>query len=55
MTEHVEAPEDPDATVLQSRREGWLNDVAASLTETKVREWLRQKAVVTESAAPPAA
>ena len=50
-----EQQQDPDALVLQSRREGWLNDVAASLTETKVRDWLRAKAEVTETAAPPAA
>jgi trigger factor len=50
-----EQQQDPDALVLQSRREGWLNDVAASLTETKVRDWLRAKAAVTETAAPPTA
>lgn len=50
-----EQNQDPDTLVLQSRREGWLSDVAASLTETKVRDWLRTKAVVTETAAPPAA
>jgi trigger factor len=50
-----EQQQDPDTLVLQSRREGWLNDVAASITETKVRDWLRSKAAVTETAAPPTA
>jgi trigger factor len=50
-----EQNQDPDTVVLQSRREGWLNDVAASLTETKVRDWLRQRATVTETTPPPAA
>jgi trigger factor len=50
-----EQQQDPDTLVLQSRREGWLNDVAASITETKVRDWLRSKAAVTETATPPTA
>ncbi len=48
-----EQQQDPEALVQQARREGWLSDVAASLTETRVREWLRTKAVVTETAAAP--
>jgi trigger factor len=47
--------QDPDQTLEQARREGWLQDVAASVTETKTREWLRARAVVTETEpAPPA-
>jgi len=47
--------QDPEATLQAARREGWLQDVLASVTETKTREWLRQRAQVTEAApAPPA-
>jgi len=41
---------DPEALVADSRREGWLADVAAQLTETKTRAWLRGQATVTETA-----
>lgn len=42
--------------VATARREGWLGDVAAQLTEQKTRAWLRGQAHVTETApAPPAA
>jgi trigger factor len=49
-----EQKQDPETLVQQARREGWLSDVAASLTETRVREWLRGKAEVTETAPTPA-
>jgi len=45
--------QDPAAMLEQARREGWLQDVAASITETKTREWLRSRAVVTETAPSP--
>ena len=47
--------QDPEQTVQQARSEGWLQDVAASVTEAKTREWLRGRAAVTETAAAPAA
>lgn len=46
--------QDPEATVQAARNEGWLQDVMASVTETKTRAWLRERARVEESAAPPA-
>lgn len=47
--------QDPEATVQAARSEGWLQDVMASVTETKTRAWLRERARVEESAAPPPA
>ncbi|MGQ0552547.1 MAG: trigger factor [Planctomycetota bacterium] len=41
-----------DELIAASRREGWLADVAAQLTEQKTRAWLRERAVVTESTPP---
>ena len=41
--------QDPETIVQQARTEGWLQDVAATVTESKTREWLRGKAVVNES------
>ena len=40
----------PDELVAASRREGWLADVAAQITEQKTRAWLRGQAHVTETA-----
>jgi len=40
--------QDPVALLAEARKEGWLNDVAAQVTEAKTREWLRAKAKVTE-------
>ncbi len=45
--------QDPEQTVQAARREGWLQDVMATVTEGKTRAWLRQRAQVGE--APPAA
>lgn len=47
--------QDPEATVQAARREGWLQDVMATVTETKTRAWLRERARVEETAAPPPA
>ncbi|HZM00106.1 MAG TPA: hypothetical protein VFD43_07640, partial [Planctomycetota bacterium] len=40
---------DAEALVADSRREGWLSDVAAQLAEQKTRAWLRGQASVTET------
>ncbi len=45
--------QDPAELLASARQEGWLNDVAAQITEQKTREWLRARAVVTEAPAPP--
>lgn len=47
--------QDPEAVVQQARNEGWLQDVAATVTESKTREWLRGHAAVTETAGNPSA
>ncbi len=47
--------QDPAALLAEARKEGWLNDVAAQVTEAKTREWLRAKAKVTEVPPPPPA
>ncbi|MHC5209525.1 MAG: trigger factor [Planctomycetota bacterium] len=44
---------DAKELVATSRREGWLADVAAQVTEQKTRAWLRGKAAVTETEPPP--
>ena len=44
---------DPEELVATSRREGWLGDVAAQLTEQKTRAWLRGQASVTETVPAP--
>ena len=46
----AEQQADPDELVAASRREGWLGDVAAQITEQKTRAWLRGQASVTETA-----
>jgi len=46
----AEQQADADELVAASRREGWLGDVAAQLTEQKTRAWLRGQASVTETA-----
>jgi FKBP-type peptidyl-prolyl cis-trans isomerase (trigger factor) len=51
----VEQRVDADELVSSSRREGWLADVAAQLTEQKTRAWLRGQAAVTETAPAPRA
>jgi trigger factor len=45
--------QDPAALVAEAHQQGWLNDVAAQITEQKTRDWLRTRAVVTEQAPPP--
>ena len=40
----------PDELLAASRREGWLADVAAQITEQKTRAWLRGQARITETA-----
>jgi trigger factor len=48
--------QDPAALMAEARQEGWLNDVAAQVTEAKTRQWLRGKAEVKEvQPAPPEA
>src|SRR5262245_34481117 len=42
--------QDPDTVLGQARAEGWLQDVAATVTESKTREWPRARAAVTEAA-----
>jgi trigger factor len=46
--------QDPAALLAEAHQQGWLNDVAAQVTEQKTREWLRARADVTEQQ-PPAA
>ncbi len=45
----------PDELLQAARREGWLADVAAQVTEKKTRAWLRERAAITETAPPPVA
>jgi FKBP-type peptidyl-prolyl cis-trans isomerase (trigger factor) len=42
--------QDPEQVVQAARREGWLQDVMATVTEAKTRAWLRQRARVEEAA-----
>lgn len=42
--------QDPEQVVQAARREGWLQDVMATVTESKTRAWLRQRARVEEAA-----
>ena len=44
--------QDPRELIENSRQEGWIQDIAAQVTEQKTREWLRGHAVVTETAPP---
>ena len=41
--------QDPKELLETSVKEGWINDLAMQLTDTKTRKWLREHADVTES------
>ncbi len=41
--------QEPDALLAEAREQGWLNDLAAQVTEQKTRDWLRGRATITET------
>jgi trigger factor len=45
--------QEPKELLANARQEGWIQDIAAQITEQKTREWLRARSVVTETAPPP--
>jgi trigger factor len=46
--------QDPKELLETSVKEGWINDLAVQVTDTKTRRWLREHADVTESELTPA-
>lgn len=45
---------DPDQSVAAALKEGWIADVQEQLAHEKAREWLRERAVITETEPTPA-
>ncbi|MHC4846446.1 MAG: trigger factor, partial [Planctomycetota bacterium] len=46
--------QDPKELLETSVKEGWINDVAMQVTDTKTRKWLRERTDVTEAELTPA-